>query len=313
MFSVHQRACCSDINLWIRLVFLFCWMCKDRVCACFIQLSFYLGNQNEAVLIPNADVLAGWECPQTHESEIWVRPRRCSGLGSAPGGLGFSLPVSCINAGMTPIKASPSSPKSKPKGDCGCWGCLPAFALALFADSRFAVRSGSFRSEPAARELHGGEGCSPGQAWEPAEPCAEARWCQHELRLPATGIRVRSRSSWQSCLVCSTSRNVSKADVGVTAPWFRFPVPAVRSVSRGQRTVVYARAPPNRARGGWVVPGVAQCIRRAQIVLQSSSPTFALEVGKLRHGLLAFPHRREETPDLNSGVFCWVSLSLAEP
>lgn len=59
------------------------------------------------------------------------------------------------------------------------------------------------------------------------------------------------------------------------------------------------------ARGGCdcAVSCAAPLVRRWQIALQSGSTASALQVGKLRHSLLAFHHGWEETPDLNLKCF----------
>lgn len=50
---------------------------------CFTPLSSHTDNQNEAVLVSNANALPEWKCPPTHvQNMIRVRPQRCSDLGS---------------------------------------------------------------------------------------------------------------------------------------------------------------------------------------------------------------------------------------
>lgn len=190
MFAVQQSACCSDINLWIHLVFIFCQMCKDRFLCMFYSTQFLLRNQKWSCFGPKCKCFNRMNMLQSPECKRWAGSDLRDALiwGLFQVGLGLWLPVSCIKMAMIHVKASPSSPKSKSKGNCGCcWGCFPTFGVVPFAHSHFTVCFGSFLKEPAARGLSWWQLQWPlsWQVWAPTKPGAERHWCRNELEVPA--------------------------------------------------------------------------------------------------------------------------------
>lgn len=274
MFSVQQRACRSDINLWINLVFIFCQICKDSFLCTFCPTQFLLGKPKWSCFDPKRKCFNWMKMPANPgiQKMSWVRPWRRSDLGSVSGVFRVS---SYLCPGliwlwyMSKLHSLPQ--KVNPKGTAAAEA---AYQLLRLCCSLTAISQGiSVHSLMSQRLGSSAGGCSPGQVWKPTKPCAEACWCQNEVELPA---------NWEPCLGARVVRRVVLCAVQVLM-WakkktlvqpltgFVFPPPpfAWCCMFRGKW---YTRAHPSYTRVGWLCclsrgtadPSIADCAAEQQ-------------------------------------------------